>query len=85
MLLVARALGTGDVALLGTRNGTTVGIFLAFLLYGMLAAGGAVAAGLRAGDGSRLARWAGGLAAAIHLVAAGYLAWGGLIGWRPWS
>lgn len=34
VLLVARALGTGDVALLGTRNGTTVGIFLAFLLYG---------------------------------------------------
>ncbi len=85
VLLIAGALGTGDVALLGTRNGTTVGIFLAFLLYGMLAAGGAVAAVLRAGDGGRLARWAGGVAAAIHLVAAGYLAWGGLIGWRPWS
>lgn len=84
VLLFARGMAAGDVALMGGVNGITVGVFVAFLLYGVLAAGGAVAALLRDSAGGRVARWAGGLAAAMHLVAAAYLTWGGLIGWRPW-
>jgi CubicO group peptidase (beta-lactamase class C family) len=79
------ALNTGDVALLGTVNATTLGIFATFLLYGGLAAAGFAAALLRPRGRGLAARWAGGVAATMHLVAAAYLTWGGLIGSPPWS
>lgn len=85
VVITLRALGSGDLDVLGTPTGTSVAVFTCFLLYGLLAAAGFAVVWLRPRFAGPAARWSGRLAVAIHLIAAGYLAYWGLIGWRPWT
>ena len=85
LALLLVALNSGDAGALGTRTAVYLGLFAGFLSYGLLALGGAGMAVLRPREAGPVARWAGNVAALIHLVAAGYLTWWGVIGWRPWA
>ena len=70
----------------GAPSVWSVTVFLSTVLFPVAAAGGLVAVwrAPRAETG-RWVWWYGAATSAVNLVAAAFLAWGGMIGWRSWA
>jgi CubicO group peptidase (beta-lactamase class C family) len=83
--LTLRAVGAGDATVLGTPSALSIGLFLVFLAYGLLALIGFGAVLFRPRLAGQGARWASRTAVSLQLIGAVYLTYWGLIGWRPWT